>query len=102
MTTSARKHPIGFTLIELLVVIAIIAILASLLSVALASAKGRARAAYCLNNKKQLGLVYSLYSEDNAGRLVLNWTIDDTNSTTNDFSWVRQSMRWSNTEDVTP
>jgi prepilin-type N-terminal cleavage/methylation domain-containing protein/prepilin-type processing-associated H-X9-DG protein len=92
----------GFTLVELLVVIAIIAILASLLSVALASAKGRARAAFCLNNKKQLGLVYSMYSQGNRGYLVVNRQIDDANWTSNDVSWVRQSMRWANTTDVTP
>ncbi|MBI2928008.1 MAG: prepilin-type N-terminal cleavage/methylation domain-containing protein, partial [Verrucomicrobia bacterium] len=62
----------AFTLVELLVVIAVIAILAALLLPALARAKGAARAAICLNNKKQLALTWVLYAQDNEGRLVPN------------------------------
>lgn len=60
-------HKTRFTLIELLVTIAIIAILASLLLPALKNAKEKGKQITCTSNLKQMGVLMSLYIQDNAG-----------------------------------
>lgn len=78
------KRPKPFTLIELLITIAIIAILAGLLLPSLHSARMTALEASCRNNQKQVGLLYSLYSNDSDGILPIS------KCATNNIQWGAQ------------
>jgi prepilin-type N-terminal cleavage/methylation domain-containing protein len=74
----------GFTLIELLVVISIIALLLSILLPGLRKAKESAKATLCMNNQKQMGLFFAMYSEENDQELIetCDWAKRATEATT--------------------
>ncbi len=63
------KQNKGFTLVELLVVVAIIALLVSILLPAIGRAREMGKRAVCSTNLRSVSLGYTLYSEDNQGRL---------------------------------
>ena len=64
----SSKHK-AFTLIELLVVIAIIALLMGILMPALQKVRKQARGAACLSQIKQWSLIWSMYFDNNDGRM---------------------------------
>ncbi len=63
-----------FTLIELLVVISIIAILASMLLPALSRAREAGLKSDCAGNIRQIGVMMSLYTDDNDDWIPSAWT----------------------------
>jgi len=90
----------GFTLIELLVVVGIIAILASILLPVLSKARDKAYATFCLNNTRQLGMAWVMYSDEHDGRLPYNLALaggatsiaQSTNRS--DLNWVNGILNW--------
>jgi len=92
MRAQLKRHAncdLGFNLVELLVVIAVIAILAGLLLPALAKAKDKGHAVYCLNNLKQLQIAYLSYCQDNNDRFPPNVSIGLPGASQNQpGSWV--------------
>jgi prepilin-type N-terminal cleavage/methylation domain-containing protein len=84
----ARRY--GFTLLELLAVIATIAILAALLLPVLGKARNKAQQARCMSNLRQLGFAWVMYFNDNNGRLVESYPVNNSNA------WVLGDMTKAN------
>jgi prepilin-type N-terminal cleavage/methylation domain-containing protein len=64
-----RPNRRAFTLIELLVVIAIVALLMAILLPAVQRVRRQARAVACQSNLRQWAAAFSMYTNDNNGRL---------------------------------
>ncbi|MGD0258415.1 MAG: prepilin-type N-terminal cleavage/methylation domain-containing protein [Verrucomicrobiota bacterium] len=91
---NSTKRSSAFTLIELLVVVAIIAILAALLLPALVRGKLKAQGIQCMNNHRQLGIAWRMYTEDNADVLLFS-SGTSTNYDPNTAAWCSGTMDFS-------
>ena len=80
-----------------MVVVAIIAILTTLLLPALSRSKSRAQAIMCMNNSRQLGLVWIMYYTDNNDNLADNLSPDVPSlmfASAATPNWVNNIMDW--------
>jgi prepilin-type N-terminal cleavage/methylation domain-containing protein len=66
------KATAAFTFVELLVVIAIVGLLAVTIGTALATTRSNNATFQCINNLRQLGQAFRMYSDDNQDALVFN------------------------------
>ncbi len=73
----------GFTLIELLVVVSIIGVLAAMLLPAISLVRDMARSVVCMSNLRQMGMGFSVYSEDWFGAVVPATLPNPTNPSSN-------------------
>jgi prepilin-type processing-associated H-X9-DG protein len=81
------------------VVIAILAILAALLLPVLGRARGKAEAATCANNLKELCIAWVLYAQDNSDLLVNNHGVPETLALRQ--TWANNVEDWQSSDDNT-
>ena len=92
---SSSRYAKAFTLIELLVVVSIIALLVSILLPALNAAREAGRAAVCVSNLRQLGVLVRFYAADHDDRLVRS-----TEGSGGTFWWRKLGYLASTTSDI--
>src|SRR6266567_150474 len=98
--SSARRQP-GFTLTDLLVAVVVIALLGVTIATTLASTKPNTLAFQCLNNLRQLGSAWTMYSDDYQGWLVYNHDGTLAGKDSSEEAWVGGSLDYTTSSDNT-
>src|SRR5689334_13634575 len=86
----ANRQKLGsaFTFLELLAVVVVVAILASMLASGLATTRTNSFSFQCMNNLRQLGAAWTMYADDNEGRVVSYGRGTRTGLTVSNECWV--------------
>jgi prepilin-type N-terminal cleavage/methylation domain-containing protein/prepilin-type processing-associated H-X9-DG protein len=96
---SPQRHRGAFTLVELLVVIGIIALLVSILLPALNKARQAAATVSCASNMRQMGVLVTLYTNDNKGAYPLGKIDGSQYSWGSPYAWGDSTWMWVLAED---
>lgn len=83
----------AFTLIELLVVIAVIAVLMGILMPALSRAREQGKRAVCMSHLKQMQLAWTIYADENDGKIVNGDSGEYSGIHKNEKPWVQTDWR---------
>src|SRR5262249_9602315 len=94
-----RRH--GFTAVELIAVIGVLSLFASVMVTSLAGTRGGVLAVQCRNNLRQLVVGWSMYTDDNRGKLVYNTDGTGTGMSSGNEAWVVGWIDFSSSPDNT-
>ena len=89
----------GFTLLELIVVIAVVGVGMAMLSSGLARSGHDVQTTLCLSSKRQMGMAWRLYSDDNTDRLAPNYPLGGDSAATP--SWAAGLLDYTSSSDNT-
>ena len=84
----SKETPRAFTIVELLAIVIVLGVLASLLATSMAGTRTEAPGFRCRNNLRQLVGAWSMYADDNGGRLVYNTDGGSAGKTPLSPAWV--------------
>lgn len=87
----------GFTLVELLAILAVVALTVPVLARGVNRQGVRGESVRCLNNLRQLTVVWALYAADNSGKVANNFGVSETMATINSgtlVNWANNVMSW--------
>jgi prepilin-type processing-associated H-X9-DG protein len=98
---SNRVSSEAFTLLELVVVLFTLSSLVALVLVTVGAARPNTTAIRCMNNHRQLVLAWTMYAEENKGKLACNRDGGNVGKSSADAAWVGGWLDYSSSPDNT-